>query len=434
MTCISSATVSLATSSLKSLKNPRTTSTAARSIICNYSHLLKDRRLQQLVQQVLTYPTEMIPTRNVSATIGTTLAFDTGRTENAVSTGQSSDLINAMALGIFTTDTKTTFRCPTGNCTWPPFQSLGVCSECTDMGAMDACAGGNTGSMYYGNPGCLFRSYDPNPRGEMLFVNATSAFSCAASTFANISVIYENAGGMTPWASRRAHKCMFSFCRKSYQKTTFTGDVLMDTASQPKALIAGITGSGPNRTGLCPFHVRAEGNDDDETYWINGNDIDIVGIALTSLFWSSLNTNLGANNHVAAALSRRNGGDIPRTMDDVATSMTNQIRQGPNATQIHGTALVPVVHIKVSWPWLIYPATLVLAAVSFLIVTIVLSHKQRHIAWKSSTLATMYHSVHSQGTSDARLYTSKAMRNAASERRALLSRDEEGGFALIYKR
>ncbi|KAF7188321.1 hypothetical protein HII31_10385 [Pseudocercospora fuligena] len=392
--------------------------------------------MEPFVQQVLTYPTGMIPSGNVSATIGTTRSFDSGRTEGAVTTGQSSDLINAMALGIFTSDTQTGFSCPTGNCTWPAFQSLGVCSDCTDMGAMDVCPAGDSSAymyMYSGTPGCLFRSYDPNPTNETLFVNATSAFSCSASTFANISIVYASDPVTTPWASRRAHKCVLSFCRKSYERTTFTGDVLKDTASQPKALIAGSTGSGPNRTGLCPFQVDGEANGDDETYWINGNDINIVGIALASLFWSSLNTNLGANNHVAAALSRRNGGDIPRTMDDVATSMTNQIRQGTNATQIHGTALIPVVHIKVSWPWLIYPAALVLAAVSFLIVTIVLSHKQRHIAWKSSTLATMYHSVHSQGTAGARLYISKSMRNAASESKALLSRDEDGGVALIYK-
>lgn len=53
-----------------------------------------------------------------------------------------------------------------------------------------------------------------------------------------------------------------------------------------------------------------------------------------------------------------NDGDIPRTFDTIAESLTRAIRSGPQMLQHDGTVYGTEVFMQVDWQWLAFPAAL----------------------------------------------------------------------------
>lgn len=43
---------------------------------------------------------------------------------------------------------QTPFNCPSGNCTWDPFESLAICSACTDL-SINLTKNGSEGGLWY---------------------------------------------------------------------------------------------------------------------------------------------------------------------------------------------------------------------------------------------------------------------------------------------
>lgn len=61
-----------------------------------------------------------------------------------------------------------------------------------------------------------------------------------------------------------------------------------------------------------------------------------------------------------------NKGDILKTIDQIAQSLTNQMRSGPQSLEHHGEVWRTEQYMRVDWPWLAYPVAL-LTAVSALL-------------------------------------------------------------------
>jgi hypothetical protein len=53
-----------------------------------------------------------------------------------------------------------------------------------------------------------------------------------------------------------------------------------------------------------------------------------------------------------------NDGNIPKTFDRIADSLTSQVRSGPQSINHTGIVWRTEVYIRVDWPWLAYPAAL----------------------------------------------------------------------------
>ncbi|KAJ5716203.1 hypothetical protein N7493_008114 [Penicillium malachiteum] len=79
------------------------------------------------VQQILSYPSEsiMLANNSLAAAAPQLRYFGTGVSDT--------DWTSAYYLGIWSTDFNITPSCPSGNCTWPNYRSLGICSHCSDM-------------------------------------------------------------------------------------------------------------------------------------------------------------------------------------------------------------------------------------------------------------------------------------------------------------
>lgn len=88
-----------------------------------------------------------------------------------------------------------------------------------------------------------------------------------------------------------------------------------------------------------------------------------------------------------------------------------------------------VVFIEVTWPWLIYTATLVVCAGVLLALTMWLTHGRDKMAWKSSSLALLFHPLPSDRT-DASLLSLADMETEAGDMAAKLSKGEAGGVKM----
>lgn len=124
-----------------------------------------------------------------------------------------------------------------------------------------------------------------------------------------------------------------------------------------------------------------------------------------------------------------NDGDVSETLENIAVSVTNQLRSGLASSNVTGTVMYPIVYIEVIWPWFIYPIALTVSAAALLAVTIWMSCGSEKMVWKSSSLALLFHGMPDE-EANGRLLSTAAMETAADEMWATLSKDEIGDVRL----
>lgn len=61
---------------------------------------------------------------------------------------------------------------------------------------------------------------------------------------------------------------------------------------------------------------------------------------------------------LAALISPANDGDVLKTFDKIAESLTNAVRSGPQMLEHQGTVFRTEVYMRVDWQWVIYPISL----------------------------------------------------------------------------
>jgi hypothetical protein len=77
----------------------------------------------------------------------------------------------------------------------------------------------------------------------------------------------------------------------------------------------------------------------------------------------------------------------------VAASLTQQALLANTSEIFEGTVLTTETYVAVDWPWLIYPATLVIGAIVLLALTALHSHRCGLRIWKSSMLPLLYRTL-----------------------------------------
>ena len=80
--------------------------------------------------------------------------------------------------------------------------------------------------------------------------------------------------------------------------------------------------------------------------------------------------------------------NLTQTFDNVAKSLTNQIRN-TSPDRYQGVAQDWVIHIRVNWAYMAFPAAMLLIGILYVILIIVDSTRLRVPAWKERTLPTL---------------------------------------------
>jgi len=124
--------------------------------------------------------------------------------------------------------------------------------------------------------------------------------------------------------------------------------------------------------------------------------------------------------------------DWPYLFDKLATAMTTYIRSSglPGSTNnVEGIAhrLEPYVHVQ--WAWIALPGALVLLSIVFLGATMAQNESKRALAWKSSSLALLFHGL--EGVRDGTGQGLGQMREVAKRTKVVLQRGDNGEWKLI---
>lgn len=411
-----------------------------------------------------------------------------------------------------------TSNCPTGNCTFDPFKTLGFCSTCKDITAnitshcegncsmykatewVQDCSypGPNTTNSWHDSDGALqfllmesTCNYTVLPRenagtnetsfgaqsGSLLPLSLNSGYqypepqsvptwwgtnmsTAALSTVEDECLMTSFVGQGSPLlvfgravlgstllsASNptgidivpTVASCAMSMCVQTLRTTvrngvlhqerlsTWQNDSIVDTPHIPRDLYLN-----------SPPSTNITGPARNSTFFVAGNAYS----TLLSLLEKVLNSNatstdpemgdsgLAFDSDIGAALwSTR---DLNSIMDPLADRLTDWLRTQPNNEPFVGTAYRVEVHVSVNWYWLVLPVSLVLLSYTLLIAAMVSSTKQHTIAWKSNSLATLFHGlpIANQQTSNSTF--PRQMNKAAEQMHVQLENDDSSNLQLV---
>jgi hypothetical protein len=398
------------------------------------------------------------------------------------------------------------FDCPSGDCAWEPYKSLGICNSCVDVTAATnttrVCKDGPHGlwnESQIMNRTCQYET----PSGYRIGGAATNynfmreyqqyhtLWNSTANWDTNRNGSYEkppDEGIMTVAALKfdeyddshvaspeiwleSAHECSLSWCAMEYGSTNAKNGKLSDepTHSMPLTQLAnppchneetgevemdGMSPSAWSTSGILVTKyliASFEPNDvpdnlpcyrDDgaaygnlstnpKAFWLNNQDEANLKYALNSMFtttFESIDSTSRPQDDRARALFRADS--FPDTMDQVARSMTIQIRTGPNQTEIHGSVQIGDQHINVRWPWMILPASLVLLSVVLLVTSMTIATRECR-GWKSSVLPGFYHGLSGLDAKELHSRDIEDMERSAKGMWVKLGDDEEGSTKLV---
>lgn len=82
--------------------------------------------------------------------------------------------------------------------------------------------------------------------------------------------------------------------------------------------------------------------------------------------------------------------NIPMMMENIATALTNVIRDSSNFTVV-GQVGQTHIYVTVIWPWIALPAFLVIASIIFLMLAMYESKRNGARVWRTSELALLFH-------------------------------------------
>ncbi|KAH4007081.1 hypothetical protein HBI56_027750 [Parastagonospora nodorum] len=324
--------------------------------------------------------------------------------------------------------------CPTGQCTWTKYSSLGVCHRCQDVSRLlvPVCskdqlaspAGGITktnhcghhmnGTFVTGTKGGEFSNYKqviglstllvgdrPSTMSGVSYYNST-VFQRTANALLNFYVAYTPDGdsGIFRNATPVMSECIFHWCVKTFQGVYREGrleeDVLStysppDLPTAPTEPRTAILGTDSNDA----FVMLANG----ETFNIAANTTRSLSNSLranlpTYLSNSSLDTGgqyPGRWNFVQNAPY-----DVNAALGSMAEALTNNMRTSAtnNGTELtFGEAWGAENFVETQWPWLLLPGALLFCSLILITSTIIKSRQEAVPTWKSSALATLLHGL-----------------------------------------
>jgi hypothetical protein len=132
-------------------------------------------------------------------------------------------------------------------------------------------------------------------------------------------------------------------------------------------------------------------------FWASGSSADTLFSYLGNLLKGNGSLDLdsrslGFSSDVMEAIFLKGASNVPQTMANVATAMTNNVRQ-KSGTVARGTAIALETYIHVQWLWLLLPLIMVSLATILLALTVWQSRRWDIPNWRSSALAAMMHGV-----------------------------------------
>ena len=327
--------------------------------------------------------------------------------------------------------------CPTGNCLWPQFTSLDFCSSCQDITQemqQDSTSvstpvynqrGQKNVTFTYSVPRALHGYFTDSDSNNPNLTNITTApfsvtlngsqvagvtgiprFSAWAlssdgtadtnrtpSGFGLYAFIRTSTSFSSPGTVLSAELCSMSFCLQNRNVSISSGKLnssVLDTIYADRNLS---THSGFNVSYVFPNGA------DSLALNLGPATEPALEVALGALLTGNVsettasqpqdNNSTSSSNLIAGFDASHN---VSLAMANLATAMTNYIRDASNHT-VSGQLGITETYVRVLWPWIILPATLVSSGALFLVMGIVETKRRGVDVWKDSELALLFHGL-----------------------------------------
>lgn len=369
--------------------------------------------------------------------------------------------------------------CPSGNCTWPEFESLGFCSQCIDVAKLvqmtctDDVGWNCTISFPTGQsanvnndqgngdvPTYLMASWILNyiPGSLLPTLSGTipgfgEVSTYAQGTFAGFTnpVLAMGRVVMDPSAysagtsiegafiNGTATECALTLCAKSLKLSEQSGKTslqVVHTLPGGYTTYSGADSGYPNASFIhlpyskdfesssnVTFPTALSGLVDYASFYLTGNVTVLQGESLSG-YGSDANT-------IDAVNAIQNFTDF---MDRLAASLTVAFLEQTGANIVSpmtGSLGAIEQYIHVRWAWLSLPAAVIALGISFLIMTIAETDRLKIKIWKTSSLALLYHGLDGPPENPALLNKTSEMEDNAMEFKVRLGRTSENGWQLL---
>jgi hypothetical protein len=388
--------------------------------------------IDPLAQQLLNYPVirRKTPSSDGLAYAQSTHSYSaqglTGLTPDLAQYEMEPSMLEAIVSGLGGKSAGLEPVCPTGDCEYPVFVSLGICSSCEDVTAKSTqiCNMTTIEAIYHtfnlvhsfdkSLPlNCSYTTPNNNTIEPPIFTGQFSATRLEAMLFRQpwtstvtassllksqivsfLSARYEQPGllyttqNTTTWEQRPVlTECSLSWCEKQYSNNYYNSNghrTLVVTRSQvlndPTLSHDGNDWifSSPNESTLF---LQAS------NYTVNSFTAQVTSTRLEQLFNSILETiGIQSTSSINTALILYNSKNLTETMAQMDSSMTDAIRSNPGAknSNVDGDAYKSSTVIHVRWGWIALPIAYVMMAILILLATAISSRKS--IIWKASML------------------------------------------------
>ena len=187
-----------------------------------------------------------------------------------------------------------------------------------------------------------------------------------------------------------ALQCALSFCVTQNHLTTNASDISLDSTTIAVAAV-----NGGNMTWISPESGTPLVDSSPALSWkANVVNVDDMAYAMSnftngSVVWYSM---FGLNFETLQMDTFYTTNDFPGLFANVSLSLTKAILDQSNET-ITGSEQALRTILVIRWEWLTLPVIVLCSAITFLIITIALTRRQRTQVWKSSTLPLLFHGL-----------------------------------------
>ncbi|KOS43160.1 hypothetical protein ACN38_g5953 [Penicillium nordicum] len=369
------------------------------------------------VQQVMGILGRSVPTHgNASIQVcNSSLYTDYGLGEGPGMNKAPLSTVGAIYSGIFQEQSANSksplIACATGNCTFAPYQSLGICSRCaniTDSLTVQKVDGSTPQQAMYNYKLPNSFTFHTSTTGKYL-MNSTylrppvSLNTTGLASILNFTAITSSGYSVPPTVS--ATECSLYFCVDTYHAAVKNGSFTEKLTSTEGT-------SNYSSTSLKDFEIipntcYVNGTQQESTHrpecafkvnWLStlalSNSIAPLLKGTGSLFTSN-RPSWSSDSIQALYGTYGNYTDINLVFQSLAASLTFHARSKICHASHGGTAWSTVSYVHVRWLWMILPITLVFLSALFLIITIF--HTRRDYIWKSSPLALLFSNLDLEG-------------------------------------
>lgn len=260
--------------------------------------------------------------------------------------------------------------------------------------------------------------------------NASSTTITYIENFEAIGLPYQTPQSLLGWdvSKLSAFECALWYCVQAYNisvNNNVLNQTIVDTWSTVKGLNE-LSGPGSLTFTDIPEHFNVNPN---SSFWVNDDSYLVAQSALSGAFAGKAVAGEGiVYSGTWTEAIWHSWDDIGQLVANVATSMTNNIRQTSPAESLEmyaGQAYREKLFVQVRWKWMILPIALVVFSVLFLIATMIETRSNKVLAWKGSALALLMADVDQGVVSASQNGLDKVygIANVARKTRVVLSED-----------